>query len=581
MPMPRTFPIRAVLQRREQSFLDLLIGVGVVVLLYALIRVGRGATLTIVPGSTTISTRTSDLPYYAARSLLRMFIALGASTAFSLAYGYAAARSRRLEKVLIPLLDILQSVPVLGFLVVIVSFFVGLFPNNYLGVELASIFAIFTAQAWNMTFSFYHSLITLPKELDELSRNLRLTRWMRFWKIEVPAGAIGLVWNGMMSMAGSWFFLSASEAISSNGRSYPLPGVGSYAAAAIANGNLRGVGYAIATMAVLVIGVNFVFWRPLTAWSERFKLEQSESADTARSILLDLVHHSHWPQLVGRSRRRLAGRLERAMAVLGRDDEALVVGETTRSRAGDIVFWLVVGALVAFGLWQLVSYTVSHSGLGVYGTALGLGALTFVRVVVVLVVSTLVWVPVGVRIGQTPRLAKTAQPVVQVLASFPANFLFPFVTLFFLRTGISFNIGAILLMFLGAQWYILFNTIAGAMAIPSDLREAMDNLRIHGWQRWKRLILPAIFPFFVTGAVTASGGAWNASIVAEIVSYKHQDLVTNGLGAYIAQAFNATDPGHVARVLAGVAVMSVYVVGVNRLVWRPLYGLAERRYKLE
>jgi NitT/TauT family transport system permease protein len=578
--MPRTFPIRAALGRPKQSALDVLIGAAVIVALYSLIRVGHGATLTIVPGSTRISTRAVDLPYYAARSLLRMFIALGASTAFSLGYGYAAARSRRLEKVLLPLLDILQSVPVLGFLVVIVSFFLSLFPNSYLGVELASIFAIFTAQAWNMTFSFYHSLITLPREFDELSRNLRLTRWMRFWKIEFPAGAIGLVWNGMMSMAGAWFFLSASEAISSNGHSYPLPGVGSYAAAAIAKGDLRGVGLAIATMAIMVIGVNFLFWRPLTAAAERFKMEQSESADRQRSLLLEMLQQSRWPQLAGRARRRVAGSLERAMAVLGRDDEPLAA-TAPGGRAGDVAFVVLVGAVTAFGLWRLVSYTVSHSGLGVYATALGLGFLTFLRVAFLVAVSTLIWVPVGVRIGQSPRLARTAQPVVQVLASFPANFLFPFATLLFINTGISLNIGAVLLMALGSQWYILFNTIAGAMAIPTDLREAMDNLRITGWQRWKRLIIPGIFPFYVTGAITASGGAWNASIVAEIVTFRDKTLTAKGLGAYIAQAFSATDPGHVARVLAGVAVMSLYVVGVNRLLWRPLYGLAERRYKLE
>jgi NitT/TauT family transport system permease protein len=578
--MPRTFPQRVTLGRPKQSALDILIGAAVIVALYSLIRVGRGATLTIVPGSTQISTRAIDLPYYAARSLLRMFIALGAATAFSLGYGYAAARSRRLEKVLLPLLDILQSVPVLGFLVVIVSFFLSLFPNSYLGVELASIFAIFTAQAWNMTFSFYHSLITLPREFDELSRNLRLTRWMRFWKIEVPAGAIGLVWNGMMSMAGAWFFLSASEAISSNGRSYPLPGVGSYAAAAIAKGDLRGVGLAIGTMAVLVIGVNFLFWRPLTVAAERFKMELSESADQQRSLLLEMLQQSRWPQLVGRARRRVAGSLERAMAVLGRDDEPLAAA-APGGRAGDVAFVLLVGAVTAFGLWRLVSYTVSHSGLGVYVTALGLGFLTFLRVAFLVVVSTLIWVPVGVRIGQSPRLARTAQPVVQILASFPANFLFPFATLLFIHTGISLNIGAVLLMALGSQWYILFNTIAGAMAIPTDLREAMDNLRIVGWQRWKRLIIPGIFPFYVTGAITASGGAWNASIVAEIVTFRDKTLIAKGLGAYIAQAFSATDPGHVARVLAGVTVMSLYVVGVNRLVWRPLYGLAERRYKLD
>jgi len=578
--MPRTFPLHAALARPKQSALDVLIGAAVIVVLYSLIRVGRGATLTIVPGSTQISTRAIDLPYYAARSLLRMFIALAAATVFSLGYGYAAARSRRLEKVLLPLLDILQSVPVLGFLVVIVSFFLSLFPNSYLGLELASIFAIFTAQAWNMTFSFYHSLITLPREFDELSRNLRLTRWMRFWKIEVPAGAIGLVWNGMMSMAGAWFFLSASEAISSNGRSYPLPGVGSYAAAAIARGDLRAVGLAIATMAVMVIGVNFLFWRPMTAAAERFKMELSESSDRQRSVLLEMLQHSRWPQLVGAARHRVAGSVGRAMAVLGRDDEPLAVAGP-RGRAGDVAFVVIVAAFSAFGLWKLVSYTVSHSGLGVYATALGLGFLTFLRVAFLVAISTLVWVPVGVRIGQSPRLARIAQPVVQILASFPANFLFPFATLLFIHTGISLNIGAVLLMALGSQWYILFNVIAGAMAIPTDLREAMDNLRITGWQRWRSLIIPGIFPFYVTEAITASGGAWNASIVAEIVSFRNRTLVAKGLGAYIAQAFSATDPGHVARVLAGVTVMSLYVVGVNRLVWRPLYGLAERRYKLE
>jgi NitT/TauT family transport system permease protein len=578
--MPRTFPLRAALGRPKQSALDVLIGAAVIVVLYLLIRVGHGATLTIVPGSAQISTRAIDLPYYAARSLLRMFIALAASTVFSLGYGYAAARSRRLEKVLLPLLDILQSVPVLGFLVVIVSFFLSLFPNSYLGVELASIFAIFTAQAWNMTFSFYHSLITLPREFDELSRNLRLTRWMRFWRIEVPAGAIGLVWNGMMSMAGAWFFLSASEAISSNGRSYPLPGVGSYAAAAIARGDLRDVGLAIGTMAVLVVGVNFFFWRPLTAWAERFKMEQSESADRQRSVLLEMLQQSRWPHLVGRARHKVAGSVGRAMAVLGRDDEPLAVAGP-RERAGDVAFVVLVAAVTAFGLWELVSYTVSHSGLGVYATALGLGFLTFLRVAFLVAASTVVWVPVGVRIGQSPRLARTAQPIVQVLASFPANFLFPFATLFFIHTGISLNIGAVLLMALGSQWYILFNTIAGAMAISTDLREVMDNVHITGWKRWKRLIVPAIFPFYVTGAITASGGAWNASIVAEIVTFRNRTLTAKGLGAYIAQAFSATDAGHVARVLAGVTVMSLYVVGVNRLVWRPLYGLAERRYKLD
>lgn len=578
----RTFPLRVAIQRRKQSALDIVVGAGVVVLLYVGIRVGHGATLSLTAGrSTQISTDWRDLPYYAVRSLLRMFVALVASTGFSLAYGYLAARSRRLEKVLIPLLDILQSVPVLGFLAITVTAFVALFPHTYLGIELASIFAIFTAQAWNMTFSFYHSLMTEPRDLDELSRNMALTKWMRFWKIDVPAGMIGLVWNGMMSMAGAWFFLSASEAITvSASRTYPLPGVGSYAAAAITNGNLREVGLAILTMGVMVVGINFVFWRPMVAWAERFKMETSESAEAQRSALLDLLHRSRWPRLLGRARRRIAEPVGRAMALLGRDDTALVPAGAGRRRAGDVVFGVVVGGAIAYGLWQLLAYTLAGKGVSVYASALGAGFVTFLRVVFLLTVSTLVWVPIGVRIGQSPRLARIAQPLVQVFASFPANFLFPFAILFFLKTGIPLNLGAVLLMALGAQWYILFNTIAGAQAIPTDLREAMDNLGVHGWERWKRLIIPAIFPFYVTGAITASGGAWNASIVAEIVDYHHHTLAAIGLGASIAKAF-AQQPAGRPALFADILVMSMYVVAVNRLVWRPLYGLAERRYKLD
>ncbi|HLI55851.1 MAG TPA: ABC transporter permease subunit [Actinomycetota bacterium] len=581
MAAQRTFPLRVAIQRRKQSALDLLVGAAVVVLLYVVVRVGHGATLSITAGhSTQISTNWHDLPYYAARSLLRMFIALIASTVFSLWYGYTAARSRRLEKVLIPLLDILQSVPVLGFLAITVTAFVAVFPHSYLGIELASVFAIFTAQAWNMTFSFYHSLMTEPRDLDELSRNMNLTKWMRFWKIDVPAGMIGLVWNGMMSMAGAWFFLSASEAITVGPRTYPLPGVGSYAAAAITKGNLGEVGLAILTMGIMVVGVNFFFWRPMVAWAERFKMETSEASEVQRSALLELLHHSRWPRAAGRVRRRLAEPLGRAMAVLGRDDQGLVSVTTVRRRAGDVAFLAVVGAGVAVGMVELLSYTLANGGGKAYLDALGAGFLTFVRVMVLLAVATVIWVPIGVKIGSSPRLARIGQPLVQVFASFPANFLFPFATLFFLDTHLSIEVGAVLLMALGAQWYILFNTIAGAQAIPSDLSEAMDNLGVHGWERWKRLIIPAVFPFYVTGAITASGGAWNASIVAEIVDFRHRSLVAHGLGASIAKAFAAGAAGRPA-LFADILVMSLYVVGVNRLLWRRLYGLAERRYKLD
>ncbi len=507
-----------------------------------------------------------------------MFIALFFSFVFTLLYGYAAARSRRAERVLIPILDILQSVPVLGFLTITVTVFIGLFPHSQIGLEAAAIFAIFTAQAWNMTFSFYASLKNLPRELDELSRSLRLTRWQRFWKIEVSSAAIGLVWNGMLSFGGAWFFLVASEAITVQHHTYSLPGIGSYVGAAIAKGDLGAVGLAIATMIVMVIAVNVVFWRPLVAWSEKFRYETTEAAEAQRSLVLEILARSSWPRVLARLRARLAEPLGRGMRILGRDDTPPIVS-SGRQRAGDIAFGAVVGALVAYGAYEALRFiaTSPGAGLGQIPHCFALGLATFGRVVVLLVFATLVWVPIGVWIGMNPRVSRLAQPIVQVLASFPANFLFPFATLAFIRLGIPINIGGILLMSLGAQWYILFNVIAGASAIPSDLREAMEVLGIRGWQRWKRLIIPGILTSYVTGGITAAGGAWNASIVAEVVTYHHTTLTATGLGAYIVGASNA---GNKAKLICGVAVMAVFVVTVNRLFWRRLYKLAETRYSL-
>lgn len=559
------------------TWVDIVVAAAVLVMLYVALRVGKGTTVSFDPANVTkVSTDPANLPYYAARSLLRMFVALAASITFTLVYAYAAARSRRLERILIPALDILQSVPVLGFLTVAVTGLLALFPHSVLGLECAAIFAIFTSQAWNLTFSFYHSLISLPRELDELSRSLGFTRWIRFWKVELPAGAIGLVWNGMMSFGGGWFFLVASEAISVANRSYALPGIGSYAGTAIADGDLAKVGYAIVTMGVMVVGVNFVFWRPLTAWAEKFKIEQSEATDVQRSLVLDFVRRSHWPQALGRLWHPVGEGLSQAGRVFGVDDRPLAVSPTRR-RAGDAVFWLVAVGLIGWGLADLLGYLHDRTGLGVFGEPLLLGLATLARVVVLVALATVVWVPIGVKIGFNPRLARVAQPLVQIFASFPANFLFPLATWFFLRTGLSLNVGGVLLMALGAQWYILFNTIAGAMAIPTDLREAMDDLGVTGWQRWKRLIIPGIFPAYVTGGITASGGAWNASIVSEIVTFGSTTLTATGLGAYIA---HATERGDYPHLIAGVAVMSLYVVGLNRLLWRRLYRLAETRYSL-
>jgi NitT/TauT family transport system permease protein len=575
-----TFPSRESLSRLRFRPLDVAVGIAVLLLIYAVVRVGAGARAPAHP-STAINISPSNLPYYAARSLLRMFIALVFSYAFSLGYAYVAARSLRWRRVLIPALDILQSVPVLGFLAITVTFFVALFGSgSELGFECAAIFAVFTSQAWNITFSFYHSLISQPAELDEASRLMGLSRWKRFWTIDVPGGAIGLVWNGMMSFGGSWFFLTASELITvtEKGRSvsYTLPGVGSYVGVAEREGNLADVVWGIVTMITIILVVNFFFWRPLVAYVDKFRVEQSESGVKAKSLVLSTLRRSTWPQALGRGKRVLARPVNRVMGqVTGIDDQRLAVHETRR-RAADRAFFLVVALALGFGLYSMLAYVATgRDGLAVFGTAFGDGFLTFLRVVVVVAVSSVVWVPVGVWIGFNPRVAQFMQPIVQVLASFPANFIFPFAIVVFLAIGLPLNFGSILLMALGTQWYVLFNVIAGASAVPSDLKEAMDNLGVHGWDRWRRFVLPSIFPAYVTGAITAAGGAWNATIVAEIVYYNHRTLLAKGLGSFIAQ-----NTGHLPELFAGLLVMSLYVTGLNVLLWRRLYKLAETKFAL-
>ena len=579
MAVSPTYPTRTVGRRRGFRPLDLVFGAAVLLLVYAVLRLGKSASVSYTPSSlSTLNTSPALLPYYAARSLLRMFIALFFAYAFSFAYAYAAAHSRRARRVLIPALDILQSVPVLGFLSVTIIFFISLFPGSELGLEAASIFAVFTAQAWNITFSFYHSLITEPSEFDEASRLLGLSRWKRFWTLDVPNGAIGLVWNGMMSFGGSWFFLTASEQISVLRKNYTLPGIGSYVGVASFHGQLVNVLLAMLTMVVMVLLVNFVFWRPLTAYVERFRVEQSEATDKQQSVVLNALRHSHWPALLGRARHSVARPVNRAMGLLtGTDDRSLTVHEGRR-RAADVGFTVAVVGAVGFGLFSMLTYIASGpAGLGVLPETVWFGFLTFARVAILVVVASVIWVPVGVWIGFNPRVARFMQPVIQLLASFPANFLFPFVILVFIDLNISLDIGGIFLMALGTQWYILFNVIAGASAVPSDLREAMDNLGVRGWTRWKRLILPGIFPAYVTGAITASGGAWNASIVAETVVYHGNTITAHGLGAFIARA---TSLGDFHEIFAGILVMCLYVVGVNTLLWRRLYRLAETRYSL-
>lgn len=524
----------------------------------------------------TVSTDPSNLPYYALRSVFRMTIALFFSLIFTFIYGLAAARSRRLGKILIPLLDILQSVPILGFLSATVTIWLALFPGSMMGVEAASIFAIFTSQAWNMTFSFYRSLQSEPKELDEAVRNLRLSHWQRFWVLDVPNSMIPLLWNMMMSVGGGWFFLTASEMISVNNRTYALPGIGSYVEAAAVEQSPGKIGWAILTMVIVVLAIDILVWKPLTAWAEKFRITQSESTEPKRSAVLTLIRQSHIDDLLGRIFRPVGQFLNWATRPLGRTGSTWGA-KPSRRRAGDVVFALIVGVLVIAGTAELLISISRTTGLGELATAFGLGGITFLRVALLTVLCSIIWVPVGAIIGMNPKVSRLIQPVVQVLASFPANFIFPFVVMLFVTWNIGINGGSILLMALGTQWYILFNVIAGASAIPDDLVEMTRNFHITGWMKWKTLILPAVFGSWVTGGITAAGGAWNASIVSEIVSYGHHTLVAKGLGSYIAEA---TAYAEGMKTIIGVTVMSIFVVAVNYLFWNPLERLAARRFNI-
>ncbi len=565
--------------RRRVSPIDLLIGLAVIAFFYVIARLSESLSVNITPGtSTALPTGISHIPYYAACSLLRMFIALGLSTLFTFVYATAAARLRRAEMILIPTLDILQSVPILGFLTFTTVFFFHLF-GSVVGLEAACIFAVFTSQAWNMTFSFYHSLITQPTDLDQAARMYRLTKWQRFWKLDVPSSMIGLVWNAMMSMGGGWFFLTAAEAITVSGHEYVLRGMGSYIGVAIAEGSLTKVGIAVAVMVVLVVGVNFVFFRPLVAWAEKFRMEESDAVDKPKSIVLNLLRRSHMSQNLAVVTRPVGRFLDRITRPFGLAEHPLQL-DRRRQQTGDVVFWVIIASLILVGAGVGLAYIHRVVGFGVFPDAIGLGAITFVRVAVVVAISTIIWVPVGVTIGLNPRLTRFAQPVVQILASFPSNLLFPFFVIAFIAIHLSLDVGAIVLMAIGAQWYILFNAIAGAIGIPNDLREMSTSFGLSRRQRWRTLILPAIFPAYVTGGITAAGGAWNAAIVAEVVIWGSHHLTARGLGAYITHASASAAPNHFGKVLVGVIVMSLFVVLVNRLFWRRLYRMAESHFSL-
>ncbi|WP_122848275.1 ABC transporter permease [Pseudomonas viridiflava] len=518
----------------------------------------------------------ANLPEYALRTTLRMFIALAASLVFTLVVATLAAKSRKAEQVIIPALDILQSVPVLGFLTFTVTFFIGLFPGRQLGVECAAIFAIFTSQAWNMAFSFYQSLRTVPNDLSEVSRQFGLSPVLRFTRLELPFAIPGLVWNMMMSMSGGWFFVVACEAISVGDTTVNLPGIGSWLALAIEQKDLTAIAWAVAAMALVILAYDQLLFRPVVAWADKFRFEQTASQKRPRSWMYSLLGRSRLAPLLGTV---LVAPWKGLMLINGRGLTRFwkVTPAPGVSRFLDTAWLgLVIAGCLAASVC-LFWFIEASLGLGDLATALGLGLTTMLRVIVLIIVASVIWVPIGVWIGLRPVWAERLQPVAQFLAAFPANVLFPFAVIAIVGLHLNPDIWLSPLMVLGTQWYILFNVIAGASALPTDLREAATMFNMRGWQWWRRVALPGVFPYYVTGALTASGGSWNASIVAEAVSWGDKHLEAAGLGSYIA---NATQAGDYARVALGIAVMSVFVIAFNRLLWRPLYGFAERRLSL-
>ncbi|MBR0642796.1 ABC transporter permease [Plastoroseomonas hellenica] len=519
----------------------------------------------------------ANLPEYALRTTLRMFAALAASLVFTFTVAMLAARSRKAEMVIIPALDILQSVPVLGFLTFTVTFFMGLFPGRQLGAECAAIFAIFTSQAWNMAFSFYQSLRTLPKDLTEVSRQFGFSPWLRFVRLEVPFATPGLVWNIMMSMSGGWFFVVASEAITVGDTTVALPGIGSWLALAIAQRDVAAVGWAVAAMAVVIGLYDQLVFRPVVAWADKFRFEQTASQQRPRSWLYDLVRRTRL------MRRLLApfGWPLRWLAAIPRPHLPPLPRLRISAATGRLLdrLWLgVVILAVAWAVWLVAGFIATSLHWSDVLAAFGFGLATLARVVVLIAVASLIWVPIGMWIGLRPAWAGRVQPLAQFLAAFPANVLFPFAVTAIVVWRLDPDIWLSPLMVLGTQWYILFNVIAGAGAIPTDMREAASIYGIRGWQWWRQLGLPGIFPYYVTGALTASGGSWNASIVAEAVSWGDRHVEAAGLGAFIARA---TEAGDFPRVALGIAVMSIFVIAFNRILWRPLYGFAERRLRID
>ena len=576
---PRFSPYRlwSMLPRFEFSHLpDLLMFGAAIATFYGILLVARTWLGPFTP-TVEISRSPWALPVYAGYSLLRISVAYGLSLGFTLVYGYIAAYNPKAERFMIPLLDVLQSIPVLSFLPGVMLAMVALFPSRELGVELGAILLIFTGQVWNMAFSFYASLKSIPRDMREAARIYGFSWWQRFTEVELPYAAIGLVWNSMMSVAGGWFFLMACEMFVLGSRDFRLPGLGSYLQTAASAGDTRSILWGVATMITVIVLLDQFVWRPIIAWAEKFKIEQVEAADVPRSWVLDWLERSRGLALL--RKRTLRPLRESLMMRFAKRH----LSENTESAASSTKTWILRDlGIVAIGiiLYATVRVVMLLTGLN-HAEFLELGSglvATFLRVALALLIGAAWTIPVGVWIGFNPRLARIAQPLAQIAASVPATALFPVVLLILVRLGGGLGVGSIVLLLLGTQWYILFNVIAGAMAIPTDLKEACQVCGISGFNRWKKLILPGIFPYLVTGLVTASGGAWNASIVAEYFQFKGQTFTTTGLGALISRA---TDQGNFDLLIASTIVMAASVVTINRLLWRRMYRLAETRFRLE
>ena len=564
----RTWPI----------FMDLAVAAVVLGGFLALVSTGvywLGKPVPVVP----ISNSISALPLYALYSIVRMGIAYLLSLVFAISYGYIAAYNSRVEPWMVAVLDILQSIPVLSFLPPVVLAMVALIPRHQMGIEMGVILLIFTGQVWNLAFSFYSSLKSLPREMVEATRIYRYSAWQRFWQLEMPNAAIGLVWNSIVSVAGGWFALIFCETFTMGERNFQLPGLGSYIQTATYAGDVRALLSGIAAVILIVVAADQLVWRPLIAWSDKFKFEQVELADRVTSPILELLRRSNvFSSIPGRIFARFDEPIFKHMAQ--KRDNRIVQPLDPEEPKGSAWLWALGAAVVAVAFWggaqaafMLRTVTWPELRLLLEGAAA-----TFLRVNASLLISAAWTIPVGVAIGMNPKIARLVQPLAQVLASVPATAFFPILLIGLVKIGGGLGIGSIALMLLGTQWYILFNVIAGAMSIPSDLREVSTLFHFTRWQRWTKLILPGIFPYLITGMITASGGAWNASVMAEYSHVKDRTLETIGLGAQIDAA---TDSGQFAILLLATIMISLIVVTMNRLVWRRLYRLAETRYKLE